>query len=200
VWVTDKVSSNKIQQTLWKLKFQYLFQKNPLWSFTELDEASSEATLYFIVLRTKHCPHHSVRKHSQSVISVMWDPSFIRKQNKSSPSTRHGGAWGERRYSPYSFSTSALDGGEWSASRPGRALPRGKDPRYPLYRGWVGPRAGLDTEDRGKTLCPCRGSNPDRPVVQPAVRHYTAWAKPDAYKITVTFIVLWGSMFKSLRL
>jgi hypothetical protein len=36
----------------------------------------------------------------------------------------------------------------------------------------VGPRAGLDTEARGKFLCPCRGSNPDRPVVQPVVRHY----------------------------
>jgi hypothetical protein len=33
----------------------------------------------------------------------------------------------------------------------------------------VGPRAGLDTEVRGKILCPCRGSNPDRPVVQPVV-------------------------------
>jgi hypothetical protein len=30
---------------------------------------------------------------------------------------------GERKYSSYSFSTSALDGGEWSASRPGCALP-----------------------------------------------------------------------------
>jgi hypothetical protein len=40
-----------------------------------------------------------------------------------SPATCHGGKWGERRYSPYSFLTSALDGGEWSASRPGRALP-----------------------------------------------------------------------------
>jgi hypothetical protein len=30
---------------------------------------------------------------------------------------------GERMYSSYSFTTSALDGGEWSASRPGRALP-----------------------------------------------------------------------------
>jgi hypothetical protein len=40
--------------------------------------------------------------------------------------------------------------------------------------GWVGPRAGLDTEDRGKILCPCRGSNPDRPIVQSVVRHYTA--------------------------
>jgi hypothetical protein len=42
----------------------------------------------------------------------------------------------------------------------------------------VGPRAGLDLEDRGKILCPCRGSNPDRPVVQPVVRHYTACANP----------------------
>jgi hypothetical protein len=30
--------------------------------------------------------------------------------------------------------------------------------------GWVGLRAGLDTEVGGKILCPCRGSNPDRPV------------------------------------
>jgi hypothetical protein len=32
------------------------------------------------------------------------------------------------RYSSYSFFTSVLDGGEWSESRPGRTLPRGKDP------------------------------------------------------------------------
>jgi hypothetical protein len=30
--------------------------------------------------------------------------------------------------------------------------------------GWVGPRAGLDAEVRGKILCFCRGSNPGRPV------------------------------------
>jgi hypothetical protein len=45
--------------------------------------------------------------------------------HKSSPATRHGGAWGERRYSSYS-STSALDGGEWSASCPGRAFTPGE--------------------------------------------------------------------------
>jgi hypothetical protein len=28
----------------------------------------------------------------------------------------------------------------------------------------VGTRAGLDTEDGGKILCSCRGSNPDRLV------------------------------------
>jgi hypothetical protein len=32
----------------------------------------------------------------------------------------------KRMYSSYSFAMSALDGGEWSESRPGRALPPGK--------------------------------------------------------------------------
>jgi hypothetical protein len=48
------------------------------------------------------------------------------------PSTRHGGAWGKRMYSSYSLLTSALDGGEWSVSRPGCALPPGKGPSVPI--------------------------------------------------------------------
>jgi hypothetical protein len=48
--------------------------------------------------------------------------------------------------------------------------------------GWVGLRAGLDTEVRGKILCPCRGSNLDRPVVQSIVRHYTDWSTPAPMK------------------
>jgi hypothetical protein len=58
---------------------------------------------------------------------------------KSSPVTCHGGAWGERRYSSYSFTTSELDGGEWSASRPGRALPPEKGPPVPILQeaGWA---------------------------------------------------------------
>jgi hypothetical protein len=39
---------------------------------------------------------------------------------------------GDNRYSSYSYLTSALDGGEWSASRPGRALPPGKPPPVPI--------------------------------------------------------------------
>jgi hypothetical protein len=70
---------------------------------------------------------------------------------KISPATRHGGAWGERRYSSCSFSTSELDGGEWSASRPGRAFTPGTH----WTGGWVGPRAGLDTEARGEIYIYC---------------------------------------------
>jgi hypothetical protein len=46
---------------------------------------------------------------------------------------------GERRYSFHSFLTSAQDRGEWSASRPGRALPPGKGPPVPIVQeaGWA---------------------------------------------------------------
>jgi hypothetical protein len=67
----------------------------------------------------------------------------------------------------------ALDGGEWAVACPGRALSGDRTPGTHCTGGWVDLRAGLDTEVRGKVLCPCRGSNPDRPVVQSVVRHYT---------------------------
>jgi hypothetical protein len=38
---------------------------------------------------------------------------------------------------------------------------------------WAGPRAGLDTELRGKSFRLCRGSNLDRPVVQAVAKQYT---------------------------
>jgi hypothetical protein len=58
---------------------------------------------------------------------------------------------------------------------PAALLPPGKGPPGTHWTGgWVGPRASLDTEARGKIVCPRRESNPDRPVVQPVVRHYTA--------------------------
>jgi hypothetical protein len=46
---------------------------------------------------------------------------------------------GDRTYSSYSFLTSALEGGEWPASRPGRALPPGKEPPVPTVQeaGWA---------------------------------------------------------------
>jgi hypothetical protein len=44
-----------------------------------------------------------------------------------------------RGYSSYKFL--APDGGEWSASRPGRALPPGKGPQYALDRRLDGPQS-----------------------------------------------------------
>jgi hypothetical protein len=66
----------------------------------------------------------------------------------------------ERMYNSYSFMTSALDGGEWSASLPIRALyPQGKDPWYPLDRR-LGLRADLDTEARENIFLPLLGIEP----------------------------------------
>jgi len=47
-----------------------------------------------------------------------------------------------------SFLNSALDGGEWSASRPGHYIPRERAPGthlYPLHKRLGGPQTGLDT-------------------------------------------------------
>jgi hypothetical protein len=97
---------------------------------------------------------------------------------KAVPQHTYGSAE-ERRYSSYSFTTSALDGSEWSASRPGRALPPGKGLQVPIgQRGWVGPRAGLDTGFKGNILLPCQRSNVDCLGVQSVARHYTDWATP----------------------
>jgi hypothetical protein len=82
-------------------------------------------------------------------------PHFIYIYISSSPATRHGDAWGERRYSSYSFFTSALDGGEWSASRPGRALPLGKGPPVPTVRevGWAHRHTHTHTHTHTFIMC-----------------------------------------------
>jgi hypothetical protein len=47
---------------------------------------------------------------------------------------------------------------------PAALYPRGRAPGTHCIGGWVGPRAGRDTEVRGKILCLRRGSNPGRPL------------------------------------
>jgi hypothetical protein len=81
---------------------------------------------------------------------------------------------GERRYSSYSFLTSALDGGEWSASRPGRALPPGNRPPVP-----IGQEARWAPELAWKQrleVQPSASVGDRTPVVQSVVRHYIGWA------------------------
>jgi hypothetical protein len=48
-----------------------------------------------------------------------------------------------------------LDGGEWSASRPGRFTPREEVPDSHWIRGRVDPRAGLVTVVKRKIPSPC---------------------------------------------
>jgi hypothetical protein len=89
------------------------------------------------------------------------------KKAKAVPLRAMKALWGERRYSSYSYLTSALDGVSCQRHAPG------KGPTVPIVQeaGWA--PEPVWTEAIGKILCPCRGSNPDRPVVQSVVRHYT---------------------------
>jgi hypothetical protein len=50
------------------------------------------------------------------------------------------------------FLTSALDGGEWSASHPGHFTPEERAPGTHCIGGWVGPRTGLDDVEKRKFL------------------------------------------------
>jgi len=52
--------------------------------------------------------------------------------------------WGSEEVQLNLFLTSELDGGEWSASRPGRFTLRVRVPGTHWIGGWVGPRAAVD--------------------------------------------------------
>jgi hypothetical protein len=63
--------------------------------------------------------------------------------------------WGMEVYL-HAFLTSALDGGQWSASRPSRFTPREGAPRYPLDRRLGGPqsRSGHGGEEKNSQSPP----------------------------------------------
>jgi hypothetical protein len=90
----------------------------------------------------------------------------------------------ERKYNSYSYLTSALGRGEWSAARPSRALPSGKGPPVPIGydAGWA-PEPVWTQGLEEKFSAPVG----DR-IVQPVVRHYTAWIQPIRKQATTKFI------------
>jgi hypothetical protein len=56
----------------------------------------------------------------------------ITSKSKAVPLHAMEGLGGRGGRAPTHTKTSALDGGEWSASRPGRSLPPGKGPPVPI--------------------------------------------------------------------
>jgi hypothetical protein len=75
------------------------------------------------------------------------------------------------------FLTSALVGGEWSTSHPGRFTPEERAPGTHWIGCWVDLRAGLDDLEKRKFLT-LRDSNSDPSVVQPVASRYTDYAIP----------------------
>jgi hypothetical protein len=74
------------------------------------------------------------------------------------------------------FLTSALVGGEWSASRPCPFTPGTH-----FIGGWVDPRAGLDDMEKWKFFTLQGLELPLPLVVQPVASRYTDWAIPAYY-------------------
>jgi hypothetical protein len=83
--------------------------------------------------------------------------------------------WGSGGIAPFIL-TSALDGGEWPASLPGRFTHREGASGTHWIGGWVSPRAVTDAVVKRKIPSPCRESNPRTPIVQPVAQRNTDWA------------------------
>jgi hypothetical protein len=67
------------------------------------------------------------------------------------------------------FLTSVLDGGEWSASRPGCFAPGERVPGTHWTGGWVKLRANLNAVEWRQVSCPCRESIPSRTAHSPSI-------------------------------
>ena len=68
------------------------------------------------------------------------------------------GIWRNRKHRSTDSLNSALDGGEWSASLPGRRTPGERSSGTHWIRRWLDPRAGLDVSLKKKLSSRCRGS------------------------------------------
>jgi hypothetical protein len=93
-------------------------------------------------------------------------------------------AHGERIYSSYSFTTSALDGDQWWASRPGRALPQGKG--FPVRNRqatrWV-PEPVWSQKLKEKSSLPLPGIEPHSSSLSGTI--LTVNLLPPSYYLTV---------------
>ena len=98
------------------------------------------------------------------------------------PFTSHKDPYGEQRYSSILFQTSALEGGEGSASRPGSTLPTGKDP-VPIVQEAGGASGPVWTG--AENLASTGIRSPDRPARRLSLYRPT--------KIQVNFVILFRS-------
>ena len=89
--------------------------------------------------------------------------------------------------------TTALEGGEGSASRPGRSLPPGKT-RYPLYR-----RLGRPQSRAGQVRKISPPPEFDLLTVQPVASHYTDYAtRPTKVLLLASAIRIKATLFDVL--
>jgi hypothetical protein len=98
--------------------------------------------------------------------------------------------WGSGGIAPRIL-TSALDGGEWSASCPACFTPRERAPATHWIGSWVDPRAVLDTVVKRKIPSPHHESNPRTLIVQPVAQCYTNWAIMALVEVNYMKNIMW---------
>jgi hypothetical protein len=127
----------------WKLCLNVVSQ---IYVFSTLFFANLRTSLVFIYCRYKftvtklmtlQIPHCTKTRDCCSLVKVNLSLCF-----KLVPP--HEGVLREWRYISTHSLTSALEGGQWSASRPGRFTPRERAPDTPWIGGWVCLRVVLD--------------------------------------------------------
>jgi hypothetical protein len=124
--------------------------------------------------------------------------NWINKKSWSCPITRHEGAWGERQL-PLILDLGIRLG--WAVSvKPRRFTPRERTPGTHCTGGWVGPRAGPDTEARGKIRSPLPGIEPRSPG-RPACSQTLYWlsypGSPNG--LMCEWNIEWRSEWKNVR-
>jgi hypothetical protein len=85
-----------------------------------------------------HCAEHRSFASTWPARATRFKTGLTYHKSKAVPLHAMKVLGGEEIYSTYSFTTT-LDGGEWSASRPGRALAPGQGPPVPIVQeaGWT---------------------------------------------------------------
>jgi hypothetical protein len=137
----DPASSYTVRCALVKCEWAVQSRKSHFWDNTKFPRFIQRHTLNWVGCKVK-----------LSLCFLNWAP-------------HHEGVLEEWRYSSTHSLTSALDGGEWSASRP-----RERASGTHWIGGWVGLRAVLDAVVKRKISSPRRESNPRTPIVQPVAQ------------------------------
>jgi hypothetical protein len=108
-------------------------------------------------------PYHTTRCHNPEDLDLNLHRSKVNIKLFLCLTEHHAmKMYGRAEIQFHLFLTSVLDGGEQSASRPGRFTPHRKSPSTHWIGGWVRPRANIDAVANRKIPCPCRESNPGR--------------------------------------
>jgi hypothetical protein len=110
--------------------------------------------IFFVEHKTTKCPFNFHCNSGNKCSIGTGNKKFCKGKSKVVPLllAEHNAMktyWGWRYSSTHSL-TSALDGGEWSTSRPGRFTPRERAPWYPLDSRLGGPqsRSGRGGEEK----------------------------------------------------